>query len=88
MQKTTHQIVTPLFSNGNSNHNGEKTRPPKPLKFRFHKNGAISVRVNGRWFRDQQLSPAIYLSAPAAIRRRIIKNEFETGRSLVSGSAV
>jgi hypothetical protein len=87
MYKTTTTIVTPLESNGNSN-NGEGIRQPKPLKFRFHRTGEISVRVNGKWYHNQELSPAIYLSAPAAVRRRIVKTEFEIGRPLVSGSAV
>jgi hypothetical protein len=77
------QTLLPLAGNGN-----KKTRPPKPLKIRFHKSGEISVRVDGIWHHDQQLLPALYLSAPAAVRRRVVQNEFITGRPLVSGSPV
>jgi hypothetical protein len=82
MQETA-QTVMSFAKNGNG-----KTRPSKPLKFRFHKDGSISVRCEGHWHHDQELSPALYLSAPAAVRRRIVKQEFETGRPLVSGSPV
>lgn len=84
---TTDQIVAPLESNGNSN-NGEGIRQSKPLKFRFHKDGTISVRCHGRWLHNIELDASLYLSAPAAVRRRIVKTEFWTGRPLVSGSAV
>ena len=80
MQETA-QTVLPFAKNGNG-------KTPKPVRFRFHKDGSISVRVDGHWQYDRELSPALYLSAPAAVRRRIVKQEFETGRPLVSGSPV
>jgi hypothetical protein len=89
MQNASKQILLPFAHQYNTKPgaNGEpKTK--RPLKFRFHRNGEISVRVDGRWHHDQVLSQSVYLSAPAAVRQRIIKAEFQDGKPRVLGSAV
>jgi hypothetical protein len=81
------QSVMPLRSNGKKN-NGEAVRQSKPFKVRLHKNGTISARVGGRWYHNEELPRALYLSALAATHRRIVKQKFKTGRPLVAGSPV
>jgi hypothetical protein len=67
-------------------------KPVKPVKFRFHVNGDISVRVNGRWFHQQELDQRLYLSWPGEVRRRVMKRivqaEYLDGQSRITGSAV
>ena len=86
MQEST-QTVTPFAKNGNSNNHQSK-----PLKFRFHKDDTVSVRVNGHWIHGQQLDPRLLLSLPAATRqaamKRVVAIEFKTGRPLISASPV
>lgn len=64
----------------------------KPVKFRFHVDGSISVRVDGRWHHGQELDQRLYLSFPGEIRRQIMKRivalEYADGRSRIEGSAV
>jgi len=60
----------------------------EPVRFVFHKDGTISVRVAGHWHHNQQLTPSLYLSAPGSIRERIIRAEYQDGQPRVSGSSV
>jgi hypothetical protein len=64
----------------------------KPVKCRFHTDGSVSIRVNGRWHHDQQLDHRLFLSLPGATRqavmRRIITAEYRNGRQLITGSKI
>ena len=59
-------------------------KPAKPVKFKFHLDGSISVRVNGKWFHGQELDQRLYLSWPGEVRRRVMKRlvlaEYRDGR--------
>lgn len=83
----TLQPFYPRYKHKTPSGKGE-VKAAKPVKFCLHRNGAISVRVDGGWHHGQELTPSLYLSAPTAVRQRIIRAEYLDGKPRVSGSAV
>jgi hypothetical protein len=75
-----------------NNKTGANGQRPKPVKFRQHRDGTASVRVNGHWFHGQTLDRSLYLSLPGSIRRRVmrwaVKSEFRDGHARISGSSI
>jgi hypothetical protein len=73
MNYQEHQSLLPFALRGKQKTaNGASA---KPVRFRFHRYGSISVRVDGSWHRQQTLSPSLYLSVPGRIREQISKAE-------------
>jgi hypothetical protein len=93
------QILPRVAGNSNADiplQNGMKNNgaspAEKPVKFKFHRDDTISVRVKGRWIHGVTLDPKLYLSFPGEIRRRIIRQivrlEYRDGRARIDGSPV